>query len=272
MIRLAANLSTLFCELPLSERFAAAASAGFDAVELQFPYAMRAEELGRALRHAGLKLVLINAPAGDLVAGERGLALEGGARFEHAMLQARDTAIATGCCQIHVLVGKAPGGLDDETRRIAAGHLRWAAALFAQHNIDLLLEALNPSDQPDYALPSLAHADALRREIELPNVRLQFDAFHAAMGGGDPAALLAQYLPVTGHIQIASVPHRTEPDTCQMQAFLNTVEASGYGGFVGCEYTPRQGTFSGLGWAARYGITEKPDTPHCNSYQFEIQT
>lgn len=252
---LAANLSTLFGEAPLLDRFALAASAGFTAVEAQFPYAASPDELARALADSGLTLVLINAPAGDMAAGERGQAIAGGRPFAESIRHAADYAARLACPRVHVLTGALEDGLStaDVIAR-AAANLRWAADELAKAGVTLMLEALNRRDQPNYALPTLADAEALRDRIGRDNVRLQFDAYHVARAGDDPLRALAQYFPVVGHVQIASPIDRGEPDAPADQAFLAALDGHGYSGFVGCEYVPRTDTLAGLAWAARWGL------------------
>ncbi len=253
MLRLAANLSTMFADAPLEARFAHAAAAGFQAVEMQFPYAIAPLRLVELLSDNGLELVLFNAPAGDIAAGERGLVLEGGSRFDAAITTALDYMEATGCRLVHVMVGNGPAGHQADLVR-AAATIAGAAQRFAPFGAQLLLEALNPKDQPDYCLPSLAAAETLRLLAGEPNIRLQFDAYHAARSGGDPVALLAAHAGHTAHIQLADAADRGEPDSPQMQAFLAAVEGMDWPGFVGCEYRPRGDTVSGLGWAIPHGL------------------
>ncbi len=252
MIRLAANLSTMFCEHAPVDRFGEAARVGFAAAELQFPYAESADELARAARDAGLDMVLINAPAGDMAAGERGLAAAQGGRFAEAVDQALDYARALACPRVHVLVGRAGAGdgVGDDTVEA----LRKAAELFARAGVALLLEGLNAHDQPGYLVGSIEAADALRRRIGAANVRLLFDSYHIERGGGDPAQAAKTFLPAIGHVQISAMPDRGEPDVPQVHALLETLDGLGYRGHVGCEYVPRGHTIDGLGWAERYGI------------------
>src|SRR4029077_12226795 len=115
MTTLAANVSTLFKEVPFLDRFGEARAAGFSAVEAQFPYSVPHDEVTRALRESGLKLALINAPAGNLEAGERGLVLEQGSRFQESIRVALDYARATACPRVHVLIGKTKSSLDGRT-------------------------------------------------------------------------------------------------------------------------------------------------------------
>jgi hydroxypyruvate isomerase len=254
VLKLAANLSTLFREVPLLERFAAARVAGFHAVELQFPYDVDAADLRDALRANDLRLALINAPAGDLAKGERGLALGDGSRFEDAMQTALDYARATGCRQVHVLIGKAPAPLADKELNRVAHRLRKAADDFGAEGIGLLLEALNRHDQPSYALPTMEAADAVRREVASPHLKLLLDTYHVTREGGDPIAALRKFFPAIGHVQISRAPDRSEPDDAEVDALAGVLGQLGYGGFVGCEYNPRHETLAGLGWAARHGI------------------
>lgn len=252
--RLAANLSTMFREWPLLERFEKAASVGFDAVELQFPYDEPAEQIAYAAKKAGLEVALINAPAGDLSLGERGLALERSRRFEHSVSTAIDYANALYCGRVHVLIGKQDQELRGRELHLAATRLHAAASQFAKRGIILLLEALNAADQPGYALGTLEQAEALRLASGAPNVRLLFDTYHVERSGRDPLRELPRFFASIGHVQISHVQERGEPDSTKMRALMRELEASGYRGFVGCEYNPRGGTFDGLGWATSFGI------------------
>ncbi|WP_347269738.1 hydroxypyruvate isomerase family protein [Rhizorhabdus histidinilytica] len=248
MIRIAANLSTLFADLPIEARFEAAARAGFAAVEMQFPYAWPAGHIAALLAANGLTLALINAPAGDFARGDRGLVLGDEDAFRRSIDQAIAYAQATDCRRVHVLIGNGPPDA------VAVRRLREAARRFAGHGVALMLEALNPLDQPGYALPDLAAADALRIAIGEDNVRLQLDAYHLLRSGGDPLAAFDRLGGHVGHIQIADPSDRGEPSEPVLFDVLDAVAASGWDGFVGAEYNPRGKTAAGLGWARRYGV------------------
>jgi hydroxypyruvate isomerase len=250
---LAANLSTMFCEWPLLERFDKAAAVGFEVAELQFPYDIPAAEVWRAARTAGIEIALINAPAGDLSQGERGLALERSRRFEHSVAVALDYANTIYCRRVHVLIGKHEG-LRGRDLHLAATRLHATAAEFARHGIVLLLEALNPADQPGYCLPTLEHAEALRLACGAANVRLLFDAYHVERCGGDPLRELPRFLGSVGHVQISHVEARGEPEPGKVRSLMRLLESSGYRGYVGCEYNPRGSTLDGLHWARDFGI------------------
>jgi hydroxypyruvate isomerase len=253
VLRLAANLSTMFREWPLLERFAIAAHVGFRAVELQFPYEATAGAIAEAIAER-LELVLINAPAGSLAEGERGLAIEGGARFEASVRTAQRYAQLTGCGHVHILIGRVPDGSRGQVLRRTVRHLRWAADQLGQDGIVVLLEALNPHDQPGYALASLHEAEQLRQLIGRSNVRLLFDAYHVMRTGGSASTEFRRFRDVIGHVQISGLAGRGEPDEPAMAAFLDDLNRIGYDGYVGCEYNARNTTLAGLGWAARFGI------------------
>ncbi|MFD2498508.1 TIM barrel protein [Rhizorhabdus histidinilytica] len=181
--------------------------------------------------------------------------------FRRSIDQAIAYAQATDCRRVHVLIGNGPPDA------VAVRRLREAARRFSGHGVALMLEALNPLDQPGYALPDLAAADALRIAIGEANVRLQLDAYHLLRSGGDPLAAFDRLGGHVGHIQIADPSDRGEPSEPVLFDVLDTVAASGWDGFVGAEYNPRGKTAAGLGWARRYGVVPgngpMADVRHC---------
>jgi hydroxypyruvate isomerase len=267
--RFAANLSFLYAEHPFLERFAAAAADGFTGVEFLFPYAWTPEALANPLQAAGLQQVLFNAPpAGSDVAsmatawdrGERGTACLPGREmeFQAGITMALRYAAVLQCPRIHVMAGLVPQGAD-----LAALHatyvrnLRWAVQQAAVQGCTLLIEPINPRDMPGYFLVHQAQAHAVVAEVGVPHLRVQMDLYHCGVTEGDVAAKLRQYLPTgaVGHIQIASVPERQEPDDGELNYgyLLALLDALDYPGWVGCEYRPRGGaapgaTRAGLGW------------------------
>jgi 2-dehydrotetronate isomerase len=257
VIQLAANLSYLFTELPFLERFAAAAAAGFRAVEFSFAYEYSTRELAARLDDNGLRLALINCPPGDAAAGELGLAVLPGrerdcaAAFERAL----DYATALDAPLIHFLAGKPPK-LSDR-RAVDALFLEnivRAADLAAAANRALTLEPLNERDRPGYHLQTNAHARSLIEHCGRDNVRLQFDIYHCQITEGDLIRSIERDIDFIAHVQIASVPERAEPTLGEV-AYTNVLgrlDALGYRGYVGCEYTPVADTFVGLAWAAPY--------------------
>jgi len=255
MLRLAANLSTLFTELPLEARFDAAAAAGFAAVEIQFPYELAPARLRVLLAHAGLPLVLFNAPPGDAARGERGLAGLPGrkAEFSASIDRALEYAAAAGCPLIHVMAG-----LESASHSRAlqldtfAANLADAADRAAAADVTLLLEPINTRvDVPGYLLGDNATAQLLLREAARPNLGLQFDFYHQQIIGGDLARGFDAMLPLIRHVQIADNPGRNEPGTGEINFswLLAHVAASTYAGWTGCEYRPRTDTASALVWA-----------------------
>lgn len=253
MPRFAANLTTLFQELPFLDRFAAAADAGFDAVECQFPYAHAADAIAARLQRARLQMVMFNCPAGDLAAGERGFAALPCKRseLERSVRNGIDYALATNTQRLHLLAGCADAA-DPAAREAYASSLRWAAEQAAQHDIGLLIEPLNARDNPGYFLNDFALAERILTQLSMPTVQLQFDIYHRQILHGDVTTALRRLLPLIGHVQIASVPARHEPNTGELDDFrlLRELDALGYAGHVGCEYVPAAATHSGLHWLA----------------------
>lgn len=260
MPRFAANLSMLFNEHGFLERFAAARSAGFEAVEYLFPYAHPASELAARLRDNGLAQVLFNAPPGDWEAGERGIGGLPGreAEFRASIETALAYAEALRCPRIHVMAGLVPAGADLARHLdVFAGNLAQALPLARAAGIELLLEPLNPRDFPGYLIPSVAEALAMIDRVGGPGLGLQFDIYHTQMGQGFVAGTLEAALPRVRHVQIAGVPGRHEPDAEQELNYpylFALLDRFGYQGWVGCEYRPRAGTRAGLAWAEPWGI------------------
>jgi hydroxypyruvate isomerase len=256
MPRLSANLSFLFTEVPFLERFGEAARAGFDAIEFGFAYDVPVAEIAARLAENRLACVLINAPPGDIRAGERGIAsLPGREReFADSMETALRYASALGCPRIHVMSGLVPAGADGQRRSLQrstlVANLRAACERARERGITLLVEALNPHDVPDYLFSTQSDAHAIRSEVAAPNLKVQMDCYHTQIVEGDIAAKLERWLPEIGHIQIAGVPGRHEPDIGEINYrwLLRRIDDLGYGGWVGCEYRPLVDTRSGLRW------------------------
>ena len=251
MPRFAANLSLMYGEHPFLDRFAAAQADGFDAVEFLFPYEHAPQVLVDLLKAHGLQQVLFNASPGDWSAGERGLAcLPGREReFQDSIVQALDYAQVLACPRVHVMAGLASAHL---ARTTYVRNLAWAAQRAADVGVGLLIEPINPRDMPGYFLSHQAHAHAIVAEVGAPNLQVQMDLYHCQIVEGDLAMKLRQYLPTgrVGHMQIAGVPDRHEPDTGELNYpyLLALIDSLGYSGHIGCEYRPRAGTSAGLGW------------------------
>jgi len=253
MPRFAANLSYLFTELPFPQRFSAARAAGFGAVEFHFPYDYPPAVLAAAAQAAGVEVVLFNLPAGDWAAGERGIACQPARRaeFRAGVARAIDYAQALGCRQLNCLAGIRPAGVDDAAARdTLIANLRFAAAAFADAGLALLLEPINTRDVPGFFVATSRAALALIAEVAAPNLRLQYDIYHAQIMEGDLARTLADRLPQIGHIQIADNPGRHEPGSGEINfPFLfGHLDRLGYAGWVGCEYAPATDTAASLQW------------------------
>ena len=282
MPRFAANLSLLYTELPFLDRFEAAARDGFEAVEYLFPYAFDLAELLARLKANGLQQVLFNAPPGGTdapgidaawAAGARGTASVPGreAEFRAGVELALRYADALDCPRIHCMAGllsESAAGADQESaaRSVYVSNLRWAATEAAKSGRTILIEPINPRDMPRFFLNRQDDAHAVVQEVGAPNLQVQMDLYHCQIVEGDVAMKLRQYLPTgrVGHLQIAGVPERHEPDVGELNCaylfeVIDEVAAQcGWQGWVGCEYRPRMGTepggtSRGLGWRPRAG-------------------
>ena len=266
MPRFAANLSLMYTELPFLARFAAAARDGFQAVEYLFPYAYPAEELAELLDKHGLQQVLFNAPPGGRNLQEMAQAWDAGMRgtlclngqedsFRNGVWEALRYAQVLQCPRIHVMSGLIPNGAARYALRSRVlSNLRWAAQAAADVGVDIMIEPINHRDMPGYYLQTQDQAHSLAQTVAAPNLKVQMDLYHCQITEGDVASKLRQYLPTgrVGHIQIAGVPERQEPDVGELnyRYLFSVIDALGYGGWVGCEYRPRQDTSQGLAWMA----------------------
>ncbi len=251
MPRFAANLSLMFTEWPFLDRFAAAADAGFSAVECQFPYAFPAQKVADEVARHRLIFALLNAPPGDYDNGDRGLAALPARRaeFEASVATALDYARAVGATRIHLMAGIAPWS-DALAQDAFESAVTFACGRALECGVDILIEPLNPYDMPGYFLGDYGFAAKLIRRLALPNLKLQFDIYHRQILHGDVIRALEELLPIIGHVQVASVPGRNEPGTGELndEMIFRTLDALGYDGFVGAEYRPRGTTLDGLGW------------------------
>lgn len=251
MPRFSANLGFLWTELTLPAAIRRAKQAGFEAVEMHWPYDTDPDEINEALEETGLPLLGLNTVRGDVKAGENGLAaLEGReAEARAAITQAVDYAHATGCGAVHVMAGK---GGDEET---FITNLRFAAEEARDVGKMILIEPLNLRDVPGYFLHGIEQAAEIIDLVDAPNVKIMFDAYHIQIMQGDLTRRLEAHLPQIGHIQIAACPSRAEPDEGEVsfERFLRAVDEMGWGGFIGAEYKPRTTTDAGLGWMKAFG-------------------
>jgi len=257
MPKLAANLSMLFTERPFLERFAAAARAGFRAVEYQYPYDHKPEDVGAAARAAGVEVVLHNMPRGDGARGEHGTACLPGReqRFQDDLEHAIRYAKAAGCVQLNCIAGVLPAGGDRARHHAAyAANLRHAAGRLGAEGMRVLLEPLSHRTLPGCFLSSSAQAASVIDELGADNVLIQYDLFHMQVMEGNLSATIERLLPKIGHLQIADVPGRHEPGTGELNFgfLLARIDELGYAGWIGCEYNPRGDTLESLRWAKPY--------------------
>lgn len=233
------------------DRFVAAADAGFDAVEYQFPYDFDVNQIAAALKASGLTLALFNLPPGDWQAGDRGLAAlpDRQAEFRESVKTALTYASATGVRRIHMMSGLADSG-DKAARDTYRGSLAYLCDAAGAAGLDVLIEPINGRDMPGYFLNDFNQAADIITDFGLPNLKLQFDIYHRQIIHGDVLTGLRELMPLIGHVQIAAVPLRNEPGTGELDDFriLRELDSLGYSGFVGCEYRPARETVAGLGW------------------------
>ena len=252
-MKLAANISLLFTELPPLERIGAAREAGFEGVELLFPYDLDPSAIRREAEAHGMTVVQINSPPGNREAGEVGFAAVPGSeqKFEASIRTALDFLREAGSSQLHVLAGVPVRGtslalvFDTYVR-----NLHWAADAAAAANVRLTIEPINSRDVPGYALSSLVQAANVLREVARANVGLQFDMYHSQIMGGDLTYRIRQFAPLIRHVQIAGTPDRNEPDRGEVNLaqVLQTLADIGYDGWISGEYRPSGHTHASLQW------------------------
>jgi hydroxypyruvate isomerase len=257
MPRFSANLSMLFTEVPLVERFGRAARAGFRAVEVQFPYELPAATIRDELVSHRLELVLHNLPAGDWAAGDRGIAADPArvAEFRHGVARAVEYARTLQTPRLNCLAGKLPAGVSATVaRQTLVDNLRFAAAALEEAGLTLLIEPVNRFDVPGFLVQRTDDAIAIIDEVGAPNLKLQYDIYHQQRTEGELAATIERLLPRIGHLQVADNPGRHEPGTGEiaMDFLFAHIDRLGYSGHIGCEYKPAAGTEQGLNWMRRW--------------------
>lgn len=258
MSNLTANIAFLFAERSFLERIDAAKRAGFDKVECHFPYEFPVPLLRDRLAMAGVALTGLNTVPGDNDHGEWGRAALPGREtaFRHDFEQALHYAVELGAKVIHVMAGVVAEPERAAARRTYIANLRWAARLAAGTNVVLLLEPLNMRDRPGYLVSTSDDIVDIIGEIAEPNVKLLFDVYHVQIMEGDLITRLNRHRDMIGHVQVAAVPSRAEPDEGEVSyaAIFKALDAIGYGGLIGLEYRPRGRTEDGLGWLRRLNL------------------
>lgn len=253
MPKFAANLSMMFTEVPFLDRFEAAAKAGFKGVEYLFPYEYPAEVVAESLSRNGLENVLFNMPPGNWSEGERGIAClpDRIDEFRAGVKTAIEYAAVLPAKRIHVMAGIVPAGAErSELKRTYVANLQYAAAELAWHDITLVIEAINTRDMPGFYLTTQQQSWEMLAEVSAPNLKMQMDCYHMQIMEGDLATKLRKFAAHCGHIQVAGVPERNEPDTGEVryEYIYKVLDEIGYDGWVGCEYRPAAKTVDGLGW------------------------
>ena len=237
MLRFAANITLLFPELPFFDRFEAAAAAGFEAVEILFPYDVAARDTRRALVTHGLELVLMNAPPPNYTGGSPGYAAVPGGeeRFRHDIRRVMRYAGELSPGLIHVMAGYSDAPDRMET---LVSNLQWAADSAPYQRFTI--EPLNQFDQPNYALSDFYLAADVVDRVNRPNVGLQYDSFHAQVIHGDAVKVWNDLGHRAFHVQVGDAPGRTEPGIGEVDfpRLFEAIEATGYAGWISAEYFP----------------------------------
>jgi hydroxypyruvate isomerase len=259
MPRFAANLSMLYPQHAFLDRFAAARADGFDAVEYLFPYDYSAADLKQRLDDNGLVQALFNAPPGDWAKGERGIASLPGreSEFRAGFDKALEYAVVLGNSRVHVMAGLLPSEADRARHHaVYLENLTYAAAQAAKADVTVLLEPINTRDMPGFFLNRQDQAQGICREVGAANIKVQFDCYHCQIVEGDLAVKLRRDMAGIGHIQIAGVPDRHEPDLGELNfPYLFTlIDELGYDGWIGCEYRPKGDTSEGLAWLREWRL------------------
>ena len=253
MPRFAANLSMMYQEHDFLDRFGAAAKDGFEAVEFLFPYAYPAAELRARLTGSGLVQALFNGSPGNWEAGERGLASLPGreSEFKRSVEQALEYAQVLGNERVHLMAGLIrPGEERARHRDVYLRNLEYAAQHAGSVGVTVVIEPINTRDIPGFFLNRQDEAHAICAEVGAANLKVQMDFYHCQIVEGDLAMKLKRYIGGVGHIQIAGVPERNEPDVGEINYpyLFRLMDELGYDGWVGCEYRPKGATSAGLGW------------------------
>lgn len=251
MPKFAANLTMLFTEHPVIERFAAARSFGFQAVEFLFPYNHDSDEIERALREQGQQMILFDLPVGDFAAGDRGLANDPARReeFEQGAVMTAELAQRYGTPLLNCLVGKElPNVSLAEQRRAMVENLRFAAGETAKRGVRLLVEPLNTIETPGFMVGTTREGIDLIEEVGHDNLWLQLDLYHEQRMAGNLVATLNEHIERIAHIQVADSPHRHQPGSGEInyRYVIDEIDQSGYDGWVALEFVPSPDTASAL--------------------------
>lgn len=263
MPRFSANLGFLFSERPEVERIGAAAAAGFKAVEMHWPYQIPAEEMREALVRSQVTMLGLNTPVGNANAGDFGLAAvpERNSEFRQAFDQALSYGAAIGATAVHCMAGIVPPDQMAAAEQTFITNLKFAAEQAAQAGITILIEPINHRDKPGYFLHHIEQAAAIIEKVGRANVKIMFDCYHTQIMQGDLTQRLQRHLELIGHVQIAAVPSRAEPDEGEIdyREICRVLDRLGYAGWIGAEYKPRGRTEDGLDWLSAWFDERTPE-------------
>ena len=253
----AANLSFMYQEVAFLDRFQLAAQDGFQWIEFLYPYSYKADEIMQRLNQYKLRQHLFNISPGDESKGEKGLSIfeNRQADFTQNLENALTYAKALQASRLHLMAGILPSDADQlSARKTYLQRIRQAANAAQPLGIDIVIEPINTRNAPGYFLNYQKDAVQIITELAIPNVKLMMDLFHAQIMEGDLEKKLHQFIQHIGHIQIAGVPDRHEPDTGEVnyEHLFSVIDALNYQGLIGCEYFPKYNTSAGLGWLKPY--------------------
>ncbi len=259
MLRFSANLSFLFKDAPFGERFGRASAAGFTGVEFMWPGTDQLDAIERAVAETGVAVALFNFDAGDMAAGDRGLAGDPDRRaaFRENVPVALELAGRLACTRLNALVGVRRPGLEPEAQlEVARENIAWAAERARPQGARIMIEPINTFDNGAVLLETSAKAIAFIESVGADNVELQYDVYHMQRMEGNLSDTISRLLPRIGHVQVADPPSRSEPGTGEVnyRFILELLDRGGYGGWVGLEYNPSTAsTEDSLGWMKELG-------------------
>ncbi|CAL7952232.1 unnamed protein product [Xylocopa violacea] len=257
-LKFATNLSFMFTETPsIIERYKLAKEAGFKAVESGFPFGFSVKEVSEAKKNAGVEQILINVFTGDVSKGELGFAAIPGEEenFKKSINLTIEYAKALNCKKIHVMSGKV-NQITSSNDDVYVKNLQYAVEKFQKEGIIGVIEPINNITVPNYYMNSFQKGLDVVKKINSPNLKLQLDIFHLQHICGNITENIKKLLPYTGHVQIAQVPDRHEPDTpgeIDYKYILSILEKEGYNEYIGLEYRPKSSSKGGLNWIQNYG-------------------
>lgn len=266
MIRFSANLSFLFKEVPFPERFGRAREAGFSGVEFMWPGVDQFDAIRRAVADTGLEVALFNFDAGDMAAGDRGLAGDPQRRgaFRENVPVALELAAEIGCTRLNALVGlrRHEFELEDQLE-VARENIVWAAEQAGAQGASIMIEPINTYDNGEVLIATSAAGLEFIRSVGADNVKLQYDVYHMQRMEGNLTETIRAHLSRIGHVQVADSPTRSEPGTGEInyQFILYGLEHRDYGGWVGLEYNPSTpSTTDSFAWMHEFGYRSPGET------------